>query len=240
MEASDAPFPFEYPGIISIPLSFLAIYLVSKLTKPDMMEETARAGQEPPRRNRPRQWQRPPNRLSNRSDKKAPPDASRIRRRLSFPVSLRSRREPSGSSGWPVYPATAKVDPAVEEAPQFPVEVDGLLQVHGRLEHPVLPRRHPDLVLEQENGADQFGQEAGPAPPGSVPACGSTGPHLRPWLVAREVLVHLGERELAGVDQVLVGHHSVGRGLRAAADVVQPHLGDLLAVVAHEGLRAGG
>jgi cation/acetate symporter len=37
--ATDAPIPLKNPGIISIPLSFIAIYLVSKLTKPDMMEE---------------------------------------------------------------------------------------------------------------------------------------------------------------------------------------------------------
>ncbi len=36
---ADAPFPLKNPGIISIPLSFIAIYLVSKLTKPDMMDE---------------------------------------------------------------------------------------------------------------------------------------------------------------------------------------------------------
>jgi cation/acetate symporter len=34
-----APIPLKNPGIISIPLSFIAIYLVSKLTKPDMLEE---------------------------------------------------------------------------------------------------------------------------------------------------------------------------------------------------------
>jgi cation/acetate symporter len=37
--ATDAPIPLKNPGIISIPLSFLAIYVVSKLTKPDMMED---------------------------------------------------------------------------------------------------------------------------------------------------------------------------------------------------------
>jgi cation/acetate symporter len=37
--ASDAPIPLKNPGIISIPLSFIAIYVVSKLTKPDMLEE---------------------------------------------------------------------------------------------------------------------------------------------------------------------------------------------------------
>ncbi len=36
---ADAPFPLKNPGIISIPLSFIAIYVVSKLTKPDMMDE---------------------------------------------------------------------------------------------------------------------------------------------------------------------------------------------------------
>ena len=36
---ADAPFPLKNPGIISIPLSFLAIYVVSKLTKPDMLAE---------------------------------------------------------------------------------------------------------------------------------------------------------------------------------------------------------
>jgi cation/acetate symporter len=36
---ADAPFPLKNPGIISIPLSFIAIYIVSKLTKPDMMDE---------------------------------------------------------------------------------------------------------------------------------------------------------------------------------------------------------
>ena len=39
LNPADAPFPLKNPGIISIPLSFLAIYLVSKFTKPDMMEE---------------------------------------------------------------------------------------------------------------------------------------------------------------------------------------------------------
>ncbi len=38
---ADAPIPLKNPGIISIPLSFLAIYLVSKLTKPDMLDEHA-------------------------------------------------------------------------------------------------------------------------------------------------------------------------------------------------------
>jgi cation/acetate symporter len=39
LDPADAPIPLKNPGIISIPLSFIAIYLVSKLTKPDMMEE---------------------------------------------------------------------------------------------------------------------------------------------------------------------------------------------------------
>ncbi len=37
--ATDAPIPLKNPGIISIPLSFITIYLVSKLTKRDMLEE---------------------------------------------------------------------------------------------------------------------------------------------------------------------------------------------------------
>ncbi len=36
---ADAPIPLNNPGIFSIPASFLAIYLVSKLTKRDMLEE---------------------------------------------------------------------------------------------------------------------------------------------------------------------------------------------------------
>jgi cation/acetate symporter len=36
---ADAPIPLKNPGIISIPLSFIAIYVVSKMTKPDMLEE---------------------------------------------------------------------------------------------------------------------------------------------------------------------------------------------------------
>jgi cation/acetate symporter len=36
---ADAPIPLKNPGIISIPLSFIAIYLVSKFTKPDMMAD---------------------------------------------------------------------------------------------------------------------------------------------------------------------------------------------------------
>jgi cation/acetate symporter len=39
LNPADAPIPLKNPGIISIPLSFLAIYLVSKMTKPDMMAE---------------------------------------------------------------------------------------------------------------------------------------------------------------------------------------------------------
>jgi cation/acetate symporter len=39
LDPADAPIPLKNPGIISIPLSFIAIYLVSKLTKPDMMGE---------------------------------------------------------------------------------------------------------------------------------------------------------------------------------------------------------
>ncbi len=40
---ADAPIPFKNPGIFSIPLSFIVIYVVSKLTKPDMIEEPAKA-----------------------------------------------------------------------------------------------------------------------------------------------------------------------------------------------------
>jgi cation/acetate symporter len=36
---ADAPIPLKNPGIVSIPVSFLVIYLVSKFTKPDMLEE---------------------------------------------------------------------------------------------------------------------------------------------------------------------------------------------------------
>ncbi len=39
LDPANAPIPLKNPGIISIPLSFIAIYLVSKLTKPDMMDE---------------------------------------------------------------------------------------------------------------------------------------------------------------------------------------------------------
>ena len=50
---ADAPIQIKNPGIISIPLSFIAIYLVSKLTKPDQMAREAR-----PLRRRRRQWKR--------------------------------------------------------------------------------------------------------------------------------------------------------------------------------------
>jgi cation/acetate symporter len=36
---ADAPFPMKNPGIFSIPLSFIAIYVVSKLTKPDIIAD---------------------------------------------------------------------------------------------------------------------------------------------------------------------------------------------------------
>ena len=39
LNPADAPIPMKNPGIISIPLSFIVIYLVSKFTKRDMMEE---------------------------------------------------------------------------------------------------------------------------------------------------------------------------------------------------------
>ena len=39
----DAPIPLKNPGIVSIPVSFLVIYLVSKFTKPDMLEEHSKA-----------------------------------------------------------------------------------------------------------------------------------------------------------------------------------------------------
>ncbi len=48
LNPADAPIPLKNPGIISIPLSFIAIYLVSKLTKPDMMEEHPITGQYSP------------------------------------------------------------------------------------------------------------------------------------------------------------------------------------------------
>ena len=48
LDPADAPIPLKNPGIISIPLSFIAIYLVSKLTKPDMMEEHPITGQYSP------------------------------------------------------------------------------------------------------------------------------------------------------------------------------------------------
>ncbi len=42
LNPADAPIPLKNPGIVSIPASFIAIYLVSKLTKPDMLEEHSR------------------------------------------------------------------------------------------------------------------------------------------------------------------------------------------------------
>ena len=39
LNPADAPIPMKNPGIISIPLSFIVIYLVSRFTKRDMMEE---------------------------------------------------------------------------------------------------------------------------------------------------------------------------------------------------------
>ena len=39
LNPADAPIPLRNPGIISIPASFLAIYLVSRLTKRDMLEK---------------------------------------------------------------------------------------------------------------------------------------------------------------------------------------------------------
>jgi cation/acetate symporter len=39
LNPADAPLPLKNPGIISIPLSFIVIYLVSKMTKPDQMAE---------------------------------------------------------------------------------------------------------------------------------------------------------------------------------------------------------
>lgn len=41
LDPASAPIPLKNPGIVSIPLSFLAIWLVSKMTKPDMLEEHA-------------------------------------------------------------------------------------------------------------------------------------------------------------------------------------------------------
>jgi cation/acetate symporter len=41
LSPADAPIPLKNPGIFSIPLSFIAIYVVSKLTKPDIMNESA-------------------------------------------------------------------------------------------------------------------------------------------------------------------------------------------------------
>ena len=43
LNPADAPLPLKNPGIVSIPASFIAIYLVSKLTKPDMIERHAKA-----------------------------------------------------------------------------------------------------------------------------------------------------------------------------------------------------
>ena len=43
LNPADAPLPLKNPGIVSIPASFIAIYLVSKMTKPDMLEEHAKA-----------------------------------------------------------------------------------------------------------------------------------------------------------------------------------------------------
>jgi cation/acetate symporter len=43
LDPLNAPIPLKNPGIIAIPASFIAIYVVSKLTKPDMLEEHARA-----------------------------------------------------------------------------------------------------------------------------------------------------------------------------------------------------
>jgi cation/acetate symporter len=43
LSPADAPIPLKNPGIVSIPVSFLVIYLVSKLTKPDMLEEHSKA-----------------------------------------------------------------------------------------------------------------------------------------------------------------------------------------------------
>ena len=39
LDPANAPIPLRNPGIVSIPASFIAIYLVSKLTKRDMLEE---------------------------------------------------------------------------------------------------------------------------------------------------------------------------------------------------------
>jgi len=47
LAAADAPIPLKNPGIISIPLSFIAIYLVSKLTKPDMMADPSHPSSKP-------------------------------------------------------------------------------------------------------------------------------------------------------------------------------------------------
>ncbi len=42
LDPANAPIPLKNPGIISVPASFLVIYLVSKLTKRDMLEEHAK------------------------------------------------------------------------------------------------------------------------------------------------------------------------------------------------------
>ncbi len=41
LDPASAPIPLKNPGIISIPLSFLVIWIVSRMTKPDMLEEHA-------------------------------------------------------------------------------------------------------------------------------------------------------------------------------------------------------
>jgi len=47
LSAADAPFPLRNPGIISIPLSFIAIFLVSRFTKKDMIGEPPAAPKAP-------------------------------------------------------------------------------------------------------------------------------------------------------------------------------------------------
>lgn len=47
LDPTAAPMPLNNPGIISIPLSFITIYLVSKLTKPDMLAESEYDGTGP-------------------------------------------------------------------------------------------------------------------------------------------------------------------------------------------------
>ncbi len=49
-----------------------------------------------------------------------------------------------------------------------------------------------------------------------------------------KILVHLSERELACVDQFLVGYDAVRGGLRADAKILQPHAGYLFAVAVNE------